>query len=419
MAVSLARPLVTVMDDKNAPSGSTLPLPAVFKAPIRPDVVNFVHDQMIKKKRQPYAVNVDAVHQTSAESWGTGRAVARIPRVRGGGTHRSGQGAFGNMCRGGRMFAPTKTWRRWHRKINVNQKRYAVVSAIAASGVPALVMSKGHLIGETKEWPLVVSDKVQEYEKTKQAVIFLRRLKVWSDVAKVYKSRRMRAGVGKMRNRRNKMRKGPIIVYKEDQGLSRAFRNIPGVETMDVAKLNLLKLAPGGHVGRFIIWTESAFKELDKLYGTWRKGSELKKAYNLPLPKMYCTDLSRLLKSDEIQSVIRDPKKTKVRSKTKLNPLTNLKAMAKLNPYAIVQKRAALLKEEKLKAKGTPSEKRRQALLTRRKAMVDKAKKTLADKAKKADPRLKARLDKFNKRAAKKKQKRADNAKKAGASKKK
>ena len=82
-------------------------------------------------------------HQTSAESWGTGRAVARIPRVRGGGTHRSGQGAFGNMCRGGRMFAPTKTWRRWHRCINVNQKRYAMCSAIAATGVPALVMSKG------------------------------------------------------------------------------------------------------------------------------------------------------------------------------------------------------------------------------------------------------------------------------------
>ena len=82
-------------------------------------------------------------HQTSAESWGTGRAVARIPRVRGGGTHRSGQGAYGNMCRGGRMFAPTKTWRRWHRKINVNQKRYALCSAIAASAIPSLVMSKG------------------------------------------------------------------------------------------------------------------------------------------------------------------------------------------------------------------------------------------------------------------------------------
>jgi hypothetical protein len=41
----------------------------------------------------------------------TGRAVARIPRVSGGGTHRAGQAAFGNMCRSGRMFAPTKVWR--------------------------------------------------------------------------------------------------------------------------------------------------------------------------------------------------------------------------------------------------------------------------------------------------------------------
>ena len=43
------------------------------------------------------------------------------------------------------MFAPTKPWRRWHRRVNVNQKRYAIVSAIAASGVPALVQSKGKI----------------------------------------------------------------------------------------------------------------------------------------------------------------------------------------------------------------------------------------------------------------------------------
>ena len=97
---------------------------------------NLIYDQILTE-------NVLTGHQTSAESWGTGRAVARIPRVRGGGTHRSGQGAFGNMCRGGRMFAPIRTWRRWHRKVNRNQRRYAIVSAIAASGVPSVVMSKG------------------------------------------------------------------------------------------------------------------------------------------------------------------------------------------------------------------------------------------------------------------------------------
>jgi len=406
--VALARPLVTVMDEKNGPTTS-IPMPAVFKAPIRPDIVNFVHQNMSKNSRQPYAVNVDAGHQTSAESWGTGRAVARIPRVRGGGTHRSGQGAFGNMCRGGRMFAPTKTYRRWHRKINTNQKRYAVCSAIAASGVPSLVMSKGHLVQETKEFPLVVSDKVEAFDKTKQAVIFLKRIKAWNDIKKVYKSRRNRAGVGKMRNRRRVQRKGPLIIYNKDQGLSRAFRNIPGVETASVNKLNLLKLAPGGHIGRFIIWTESAFKELDKIYGTWRKESETKKNYNLPMPKMANTDLSRLLKSDEIQRVIRQPIKKRERRAIKHNPLKNLRTMAKLNPYAIVTKRAAVIKED---TRRELTNKARQLTLQRRKQMIEKAKKTLA--ARKSDPKLKLRLEKFNKRAAKKKEIRKKNAVIAG-----
>ena len=94
--VQAARPLITVYDEAGENAGQTT-LPAVFKAPIRPDVVGFVHTNMAKNKRQAYAVNKLAGHQTSAESWGTGRAVARIPRVRGGGTHRSGQGAFGNV----------------------------------------------------------------------------------------------------------------------------------------------------------------------------------------------------------------------------------------------------------------------------------------------------------------------------------
>ncbi len=96
VCVQAARPLVSVFDGEGKDIAQTT-LPAVFKAPIRTDVVQFVHTNMRKNKRQPYAVSSKAGHQTSAESWGTGRAVARIPRVRGGGTHRSGQAAFGNV----------------------------------------------------------------------------------------------------------------------------------------------------------------------------------------------------------------------------------------------------------------------------------------------------------------------------------
>ena len=77
---------------------------------------------------------------------------------------------------------------------------------------------------------------------------------------------------------------------------------------MNINKMNLLKLAPGGHVGRFVIWTKSAFEKLDELYGTWRKESQLKADYNLPYPKMANTDLSRLLKSEEIRKVLRAPR---------------------------------------------------------------------------------------------------------------
>lgn len=348
MSLSTARPLVSIYSEKSEQvKDKSLALPSVFKAPIRPDVVNFVHQQMSMNHRQAYCVSEKAGHQTSAESWGTGRAVARIPRVRGGGTHRSGQGAFGNMCRGGRMFAPTKPWRRWHRRINVNQRRYALASAVAASGVPALVMSKGHIIDNVPELPLVVSDKIQEIKKTKDAVIFLRRCKAWADIQKVYKSQRFRAGKGKMRNRRRIQRRGPLIVYDKDEGLRRAFRNIPGIDLISVDRLNLLKLAPGGHVGRFIIWTQSAFERLDKLFGSWKKSSVEKKGYNLPQPKMSNTDLSRLLKSDEIKNVLRAPQKKIVRRVRRLNPLNNAKAMLKLNPYAAVTKRAAILSTQK------------------------------------------------------------------------
>merc|ERR1711942_26026 len=346
-----ARPLIGVHID-GAPTGVNVALPAVFRAPIRPDVVNFVHDQIAKNTRQAYCVNKDAGHQTSAESWGTGRAVARIPRVRGGGTHRSGQGAFGNMCRGGRMFAPTKIWRRWHRRVNVAQKRYAICSAIAATGIPALVMAKGHVIDEIAEVPLVVSDNVQTFNKTKQAVDFLRRNKGWKDVAKVYATKRQRAGKGKMRNRRRIQKLGPLVIYDKDQGLTRAFRNIPGVDTICVEKLNLLKLAPGGHVGRFCIWTESAFRKLDSLYGKGNKASTLKKSYNLPTAKMSNTDLACLIRCDEIQAVIRAPNKVVKRKITKHNPLKNTRALLQLNPFAAVEKKnATLIQERRIRAK--------------------------------------------------------------------
>jgi len=333
--MSAVRQLISVFSEDGSSVLSQVPLPAVFKSPIRPDVVNFVHTNMNKNKRQPYAVSREAGHQTSAESWGTGRAVARIPRVSGGGTSRSGQAAFGNMCRGGRMFAPTRIWRRWHRHSNQNQKRFAVASALAASAIPALVMARGHKIEKINEVPLVIANGVESFTKTKQAVELLKKVNAYEDVEKVVASKKLRAGVGKMRNRRHRMRRGPLVVYGTDNGLVKAFRNIPGVETCPVDALNLLTLAPGGHVGRFIIWTQSAFEKLDALFGTSTEKSQLKKDFTLPRPMVSNPDISRIINSDEIQSVLKPAQaKHHKRATIKKNPLKNLYVQLRLNPYA-------------------------------------------------------------------------------------
>lgn len=348
----MSRPQVTVHSLTGQATSTALPLPAVFSAPIRPDIVHSVFTRVNKNRRQAYAVSEKAGHQTSAESWGTGRAVARIPRVGGGGTGRSGQGAFGNMCRGGRMFAPTKTWRRWNIKVNHNEKRYATASAIAASAVAAIVMARGHRIEKIPEIPLVVSDDLESVKKTKEAVAALKAVGASADLLKVLKSKKLRAGKGKYRNRRWVQRRGPLVVYANDNGIVTALRNIPGVETADVTALNLLQLAPGAHLGRFIIWTESAFAKLDQIWGSETVASA-KSGYSLPANIITSSDVTRIINSSEIQVALRaaGPAVQKRTHTQKKNPLKNKQVLLRLNPYAKVF--AAEKLGSKKAAKGT------------------------------------------------------------------
>lgn len=341
-----SRPVVSVYSkDGSAQIVDSLPMPAVFTAPIRDDIVHFVHTNMAKNRRQAHGVNTLAGMDYAAESWGTGRAVARIPRIGGSGTSRSGQGAFGNQCRKGRMFAPLKVYRRWHRKINLNQKRHAVASAIAASAVTPLVMARGHRVNQVPELPLVVENL--NAETTKTLLSTLTKLGAGEDLKRSRNSRKVRSGQGKMRNSRYVLRKGPLVVYGDENNLvNRTARNLPGVETVNVHRLNLLSLAPGGHLGRFIIWTKDAFKALNTIFGSYRAKSVEKSGYILNRNVMSCADLARIINSDQVQSKLRQVRTHKVlHDKQKKNPLKNRGLMSKLNPHHAA-KRAAEKKAE-------------------------------------------------------------------------
>mmetsp|Transcript_46732 Transcript_46732/g.53902 ORF Transcript_46732/g.53902 Transcript_46732/m.53902 type:complete len:413 (+) Transcript_46732:34-1272(+) len=376
-----ARPLLSVFNAQNPTEIlDSVPLPTVFTAPIRNDIVHFVHYNIAKNTRQAYAVSLKAGHQHSAESWGPGRAVARIPRVSGSGTHRAGQGAFGNMCRKGRMFAPTKVWRRWHRRVNVTQKRHAVASAIAASAVPALVMARGHKVNSVSELPLVI-DNFAHVEKARDLVTVLKAIGAYEDVVRAKNSKKLRRGKGKLRNRRYTQRRGPLLIHNEDSDkLKNAGRNIPGLEVQNVHRMNLRSLAPGGSLGRFVIWTKSAVKALDDVFGTYRKVSAEKVGYHLQRPMMTNADLARIINSNAIQSVARPAQAKQTRGvHQKKNPLKNAKAMNNINPYERLRKHIARVQ---LKKRATELEKLRKekrgitAALSKKEKTATKQRKT-------------------------------------------
>ena len=114
-------------------------------------------------------------------------------------------------------------------------------------------MARGHKIDDVPEIPLVI-ENLERLERTKEVIQLIRRFGGGADLDRVAKNKQLRPGKGKKRNRKYILRKGPLLVFEEENcPLLRAFRNIPGVDSCNVHQLNLLKLAPGGNLGRFII----------------------------------------------------------------------------------------------------------------------------------------------------------------------
>jgi large subunit ribosomal protein L4e len=174
---------------------------------------------------------------------------------------------------------------------------------------------------------------VEATKKTSAAVDVLTKIGAYDDVKKAAASKQIRAGKGKMRNRRHTLRRGPLIVYASNDGVEQAFRNLPGVELCCVDRLNLLQLAPGGHMGRFCVWSQAALEKLDEIYGDEGK--------RIPTAAMTNADLARIINSDEIQSVL-NPAKTELKKYArKANPLRNREALEKLDPYEAEVKRAS------------------------------------------------------------------------------
>jgi len=251
-----------IFDLQGKPIAKTT-LPTVFETPLRPDVIKRAVLAIQSSRLQPQGRDPMAGKKTSAESRGTGLGIARIPRVKGGGS----RGALAPGTVGGRQPHPPRSEKKIVKRIPKKEARLALLSAIAATGSKETVASRGHAIEDIPQLPLIVTGSIEELTKTKEVEEVLTHLGILSDTYRVKVSRKIRAGKGKRRGRKMKQAVGPLIVVAENRGIFNAASNLSGVDVAKVNDLNAEMLAPGTHPGRLTLWTNGAIEQLDKLYG--------------------------------------------------------------------------------------------------------------------------------------------------------
>jgi large subunit ribosomal protein L4e len=237
-------------------SAGEIDLPAVFSEFYRPDLIKNAVLALQSERYQPHGTDPYAGMRTSAVSWGSGRGVAQVPRLKNG-----SRVARIPQSVGGRVAHPPKTAKNLVRKMNKQEKRRAIRSAIAATINGELVAARGHRF--EGEIPVVFDDAFEGLTKTSDVVDALRAAGVYADVERSADSRKVRAGRGKMRGRRYKQRKSLLIVTGETP--LKAASNLAGVDAVSVGELNAELLAPGTQAGRLTVWTAGALKRLEDM----------------------------------------------------------------------------------------------------------------------------------------------------------
>ena len=241
----------TVLDLDGDDAGG-IDLPEVFETAYRPDVIRRAVQAAQANRKQDYGSDDYAGMRTPAESQGSGRGMAHVPR-------ENGQGARVPQTVGGRRAHPPKEEKDRGLDINTKERKLAVRSAIAATTDGDIVEERGHAFDDDTDLPLVVSDDFEDLVKTQEVVDVLETLGIEDDIERAEEAT-VRAGRGTTRGRKYDRATSVLFVTSEEP--SKAARNLAGADVTTAREVNAEDLAPGGEAGRLTVWTESAVEEV-------------------------------------------------------------------------------------------------------------------------------------------------------------
>ncbi len=261
---------LTIRSPTNAEEGRKR-LPAQFAEPVRPDLIKRAVEAVWSHERQPYSSDPCAGKKASAKlsrrrrdyRGGYGHGMSRVPRkiLSRNGTQMYWVAANAPGTVKGRRAHPPVASKDWRQKINDKERRKAIRSALAATVSKQHVVQRGHIVPNT--YPFIISNAFEALEKTKAVMDALAALGLEEELARSGKWK-IRPGKGKLRNRRYRCAKGPLIVVGGQCKLLKSAGNIAGIDVADVARLNASLLAPGAVPGRLTLFTANAVDKISK-----------------------------------------------------------------------------------------------------------------------------------------------------------
>ena len=246
-------------------------LPKVFSEQIRPDIIKRAVSTIEANGRQAYGAKPDAGMRASANlsrrrhayRGGYGSGISRVPRkiMSSRGTRFNWVAAVAPGTVGGRRAHPPKSEKIFDKKINAKENRLAIRSALSASLNKEIVSDHGHKVPES--YPFIVSEEIENISKTKELVAIFEKLGFKDELSRT-SVRKIRAGKGKLRGRRYRRKKGPLLVVGDDCALLKSAKNIQGIDIVKIKNINAELLAPGCSIGRLTLFTKGAIEKLEK-----------------------------------------------------------------------------------------------------------------------------------------------------------
>jgi len=231
-------------------------LPKIFETPYRPDIIKKSFEVIHSNQRQPYGSDPLAGTRHAVASVGKGRGMSRVPRL----TQGQAAALAPNVV-SGRRAHPPKVERNWKEKMNKKEKQIAKYSALAATADKEIVTKRGHKFDEKITLPIIVDDKFEKIDKTKDIIKTLEKLGIYADILRSVHGKNIRAGKGKTRGRKYKIPKS-ILIVSSKKIVQKSSRNLSGVDVVNPNQINIEHVAPGGIAGRLTIFTKSALKEI-------------------------------------------------------------------------------------------------------------------------------------------------------------